>query len=83
MVALSKALLFLAAPEYLRLGEDRGGPKGAIGAPIGEEGGGLVGEGGLRKISGVVLIRPPIWLETLLKFSSMLFYNWFKQVWHA
>ena len=54
-----------------------------MGAPIGEEGGGLVGEGGLRKIRGVVLIKPPSWLETLLKFSSMVFYNWFKQVWHA
>ena len=64
MVALSKDFLFLV-PDNFRLGLD---------APIGDDaaGVGLVGEGGLRKIKGVVLIRPSIWLETLLKFSSMV-----------
>ena len=63
LVALSKDFLFLV-PDNVRLGLDA-----PIGADAGVE---LVGEGGLRKIKGVVLIRPSIWLETLLKFSSMV-----------
>ena len=70
LVALSKDFLFLV-PDNVRLGLDA-----PIGADAGVE---LVGEGGLRKIKGVVLIRPSIWLETLLKFSSMVLAKLIKQ----
>ena len=60
--------MFLGDPDHLLL--EREGPEGKEGL----EGGGFVGDGGLRKIKGVVFIKPPIenCLETLLKFSSMM-----------